>query len=289
MTVKEKLQQFRAWQQRPFEVAPLSQEEHDCATCGTHFQGNYCPRCGQSARIRRYSFKSALLLFFDVWGLGNRGMFRTLRDLLLRPGYMIRDYLSGMQMAYFPPFKMLFLLTTLSIIISHGLNISGQVEKPESEDLKTEINIKTDKNNPTASARSLKAKKRGRYLVAKAFEISERFPNALSILVTLLLTSFLYLFFHRAKAIPDLRFSEFFIAMVFSMNMVSLFDILLSFLCLKSGALSLATMFMVVVPLKQLSGFSWMRTIVSYVLACMMLFVFLVSMVVLTLYLVYIL
>ena len=289
MTVKEKLQQFRAWQQRPFEVAPLSQEEHDCATCGTHFQGNYCPRCGQSARIRRYSFKSALLLFFDVWGLGNRGMFRTLRDLLLRPGYMIRDYLGGMQMAYFPPFKMLFLLTTFSIIVSHGLNISGRVEKEESEDLKTEIDIKTDKNNPTASARSLKAKKRGRYLAAKAFEISERFPNALSILVTLLLTSFLYLFFHRAKAIPDLRFSEFFIAMVFSMNMVSLFDILLSFLCLKSGALSLATMFMVVVPLKQLSGFSWMRTIVSYVLACMMLFVFLVSMVVLTLYLVYIL
>jgi hypothetical protein len=194
-----------------------------------------------------------------------------------------------MQMAYFPPFKMLFLLTTLSIIISHGLNISGQVEKPESEDLKTEINIKTDKNNPTASSRSLKAKKRGRYLIKKAFEISERFPNALSILVTLLLTSFLYLFFNRAKNIPDLRFSEFFIAMVFSMNMVSLFDILLSFLCLKSGALSLATMFMVVVPLKQLSGFSWMRTIVSYVLACMMLFVFLVSMVVLTLYLVYIL
>ena len=57
---------------------------------------------------------SASPLFLDVWGMGNRGMFRTLRDLILRPGYLIRDYISGMQMAYFPPFKLLFLLTALS-------------------------------------------------------------------------------------------------------------------------------------------------------------------------------
>jgi hypothetical protein len=25
--------------------------------------------------------------------MGNRGMFRTLRDLILRPGYLIRDYI----------------------------------------------------------------------------------------------------------------------------------------------------------------------------------------------------
>ena len=122
----EKYRRFREWQQQPHQVAPLSQEAHDCPTCGTHFEGNYCPRCGQSARIGRYSFKKAFLLFLDVWGLGNRGMFRTLRDLILRPGYMIRDYLQGMQMAYFPPFKMLFLLTALSLLVGTGLNIKRQ-------------------------------------------------------------------------------------------------------------------------------------------------------------------
>jgi hypothetical protein len=53
-------------------------------------------------------------------------MFRTLRDLILRPGYMIRDYLMGMQMAYFPPFQMLFLLTTFSFFVIYGFNIKGQ-------------------------------------------------------------------------------------------------------------------------------------------------------------------
>ena len=94
--LKEKYRRFQEWQQQPHQVKPLSDKEHDCATCGTHYQGNYCPRCGQSSSIGRYSFKNALLLFLDVWGLGNRGMFRSLRDLLLLPGYMIRDYLQGM-------------------------------------------------------------------------------------------------------------------------------------------------------------------------------------------------
>lgn len=116
---------------------PLSDETHECATCGTRFEGNYCPRCGQSASIGRYSFKKALLLFLDVWGIGNRGMFRTLRDLLLRPGYMIRDYLRGMQMAYFPPFKLFFLLIALSFLVNTGLNIQGvDRDKQEEEETK---------------------------------------------------------------------------------------------------------------------------------------------------------
>ena len=125
MNLKEKYREFKEWQLRPYQVAPLIPQEHTCATCGTTFQGNYCPRCGQSARIGRYSLKSAFMLFLDVWGLGNRSMFRSVRDLLLRPGYMIRDYLSGMQMAYLPPFKMYFLLSAFSMIVDSGLNIKG--------------------------------------------------------------------------------------------------------------------------------------------------------------------
>ena len=73
----------------------------------------------------RYSFKKALLLFLDFWGVGNRGMFRSILDLILLPGYMIRDYLRGMQIAYFPPFKMFFLLIALSLVVDSGLNIQS--------------------------------------------------------------------------------------------------------------------------------------------------------------------
>ena len=124
--IAEKWKAFTEWQQRPYQVAGKSPEQHRCRTCGEEFQGNYCPRCGQSAKIGRYSFKKAFLLFLDVWGLGNRGMFRTLRDLLLRPGFLIRDYISGMQMAYFPPFKLLFLLTALYLVVDSGVNLKDR-------------------------------------------------------------------------------------------------------------------------------------------------------------------
>ena len=88
----EKWKAFCEWQKRPSHIPQMTEGHHRCCTCGQEFLGNYCPCCGQSARIGRYSFKNAVLLFLDVWGMGNRGMFRTLRDLVLRPGYMIRDY-----------------------------------------------------------------------------------------------------------------------------------------------------------------------------------------------------
>ena len=128
---------FRIWQRRPHELAPLKEEWQVCASCGTSFQGNYCPRCGQSAKVGRFSLKKALLLFLDVWGLGNRGMFRSIRDLMLRPGYMIRDYICGMQSAYFPPFKMFFLLAALSLVIEHGFNLTGDEENAK-EDINKE-------------------------------------------------------------------------------------------------------------------------------------------------------
>lgn len=108
---------FRLWQRRPHRVAPMSEQTSRCACCGTEFTGNFCPRCGQAAGVERFSFKQALSLFLDVFDVNNRSIFRTFRDLLLRPGYMARDYVKGMQAAYFSPFKLFFMLATASLIV----------------------------------------------------------------------------------------------------------------------------------------------------------------------------
>lgn len=254
---KEKYRQFREWQERPYEVQPMSQEEHDCATCSTHYTGNYCPRCGQSASIGRYSFKNAILLFLNVWGLGNRGMFRTLRDLIFRPGYMIRDYLRGMQMAYFPPFKMLFLLTALSVIVAHGVNLRGRTvddQRQDAIDMVTQSSDGSGIEMPVLDA------------VDRTLNLQERFPNLLLLTTVFFLTVFYYLFFRKSKNIPDLRFSEFLIAMVYTANMLTIYEIILSFLGVNAMYASLASV-LTVIPLKQLSGFSWIRTILSMVAA----------------------
>ena len=274
MNLKEKYRAFKEWQQRPYQVAPLSQEEHTCATCGTSYQGNYCPRCGQSSRIGRYSMKTAFLLFLDVWGLGNRGMFRSIRDLLLRPGYMIRDYLGGMQMAYFPPFKMFFLLATLSILVNGGLNIKGdnQFETAvQSYERTFDMSIRTVPADENASVETGKDK--------ADIELQDRINNnvrsfirfvfdhqTIIELVWLLVLSLpLYVLFRNCPAIPDLYYTEFFVAMIYITNLMNIVSTVFSFFCLDLSINGLFTPLLSIIALKQLCGYSYLRTILGLI------------------------
>ena len=281
--IKERYRRFKEWEQQPHEVAPLSENEHECATCGTHFEGNYCPRCGQSAKIGRYSFKKALLLFLDVWGVGNRGMFRSLRDLILRPGYMIRDYLRGMQMAYFPPFKMFFLLFTLSILIQSGLNIKGlnyyEQQKQEEEVMVRDALNRMKDVDGSSEAQKTKAKTakqkrtdelfdQARAEVDRIMAIEEEWIDShesFFMLILLLLFSWpLWLLFRHCPAIPDMRLSECIVAMVYISNMLTIYSIIPSFLCFSPKAqvmIDILCTLLFIIPIKQLSGYSYWHTI----------------------------
>ena len=265
--ITDRWRAFQEWQQQPYQVAPKSAEMHRCATCGEEYQGNYCPRCGQSARIGRYSLKKALLLFLDVWGLGNRGMFRTLRDLLLRPGYMIRDYISGMQMAYFPPFKLLFLLVALEMVVASGYNLkdlrflgSAATEQamPAAADsaAKEEAEGASAKEEPKEKDFATAGHWMGNFLD----EFSEKYPNVGRLLILLFMSVFIYFSVRKSPAIPDLRFSELFVAMVYSLDMITIYIVVFSFFGLSSDAYVYALLLFFIIPLKQLTGFKWWRT-----------------------------
>lgn len=291
---------YREWKLEPHQVAPLSEEQHECATCGTHYEGNYCPRCGQSARIGRYSFKKAILLFLDVWGLGNRGMFRSIRDLILRPGYMIRDYLRGMQMAYFPPFKMFFLLLALWLVVDSGLNIQlvnrDKQNEKETEQIfsrfkpKASLNATDDKadekKNGILFTKEEKEKMFNQEYKQKEGEVGDWIEQHSSLLVLagLLLFSLpLYLLFRRSPAIPDLRLSECFVAMVYITDMILIYGIIPSLLCFSVKAeiyYDLLSLLLAIIPIKQLSGYSYFSTIwrllaafIPFAIMCMILLI----------------
>ena len=290
--LKDRYSRFQDWKLQPHQVAPLSEQQHECATCGTHYEGNYCPRCGQSAKIGRYSFKNAFLLYLDVWGLGNRGMFRSIRDLLLRPGYMIRDYLRGMQMAYFPPFKMYFLLTALSLLIDTGLNIQGinreeqrQKSVTERRDVaKTEIQEKkallTTSKALTKEKKKELIKKESDLIMDKSFEWTEKHISGVMLFSLLLFSCPLWLLFRHNPAIPDIRLSECFVAMVYISNMLFIYNIIPSLLCFSEKAefiYELLSLLLVIIPIKQLSGYNYWSTTWRVVLAAMTLIVIVLS------------
>ena len=271
----EKWKAFCEWQQRPYQVAQKSVEHRCCGTCGEEFQGNYCPRCGQSSKIGRYSFKAALLLFLDVWGMGNRGMFRTLRDLILRPGYMIRDYISGMQMAYFPPFKLLFLLTALLLIVDSGVNLKGKnrYDKSDKEQIVKESDDSVVKKQADMTYNDYCEK-----LTQELKTLSEKNPSLFWLLLLVVLSVPLYPLFRKSPAIPDLRFSEQLITLVYTYDMFAIYNIIFSFLCIPNGIDDVIWL-LPAIPLKQLSGFKWWRTILYLLLSYIAMFTIIIGMV----------
>ena len=264
------LRAFHIWQRRPHELAPLSEESRTCSSCGTVYQGNYCPRCGQSARVGRFSFKKAALLFLDVWGMGNRSMFRSIRDLMLRPGFMIRDYLSGMQSAYFPPFKMFFLLAAFSLVVEHGFNFGLDVNDVQDEAPKTEQtameNTKIARHDLTVHAgdkkEDIKWKAVGNAslrFVKVMDALREKNPAIFSLLSLVLFSVPLFFFLRSSPTIPDLRYSEFIVALVYTSNMYSIYSIAGNLL--DSSILKIIAVLMIFVALKQFSGFSKLRVL----------------------------
>ena len=260
--IKEKYERFKEWQIKPYEVAQFTTEKHECATCHTEFHGNYCPRCGQKSTIGRYSFKTAFLTFLDVWGLGNRGMFRTIRDLLLRPGYMIRDYLSGMQMAYFPPFKMFFLVITLSVLVDSGLNIkmTNTLNNTFTTTTKEDVSKEPDQAlNDKDSKKKLELKILDK--IDKCVSWLDNNQTIVQFLLLLVLSGPMYLLFRKNKKIPDIRYSELFIAMVYITNMMTIINIIGGFFLPGNASVKHLAYALSIIPLTQLFGYSYLKTL----------------------------
>ena len=259
------LRAFRIWQRRPHEVAPLSEATHECASCATVFQGNYCPRCGQSAQIGRFSFTKAFRLFLDVWGIGNRSMTRTIRDLLLRPGYMIRDYLKGMQSAYFPPFKMFFLLTALSLLVDHGFSLNDEGQQESAEVTSTIFEDYDDNQSLSKDEKVVVDRVQMAFtkLISTLKMIERKNQPIFALLMLVLFYLPLYYFIRKSPVIPDLRYSEFTVALVYISNMTSIYSILGDLL--HSMLFNILWVVMAIVAIRQLSGFS-VRKVLWYVI-----------------------
>ena len=108
---------FCRWQHEvPRYVNRHEGEVRHCHNCGTEFSDNFCPRCGQRAEVGRVGWRSIRDNIALLWGLDSRSLGYTLVQLLGRPGYLVRDYISGHRQVSFPPVKML-VLVCLSVVI----------------------------------------------------------------------------------------------------------------------------------------------------------------------------
>ena len=119
---------FCRWQHEvPHYVNRHEDTVQHCHNCGTTFSDNFCPRCGQRAEVGRVGWKSLKENIALLWGLDSRSLSYTLFQLLTRPGYLVRDYISGRRQVSFPPVKMLVIASLFMVIFESVFHLENEV------------------------------------------------------------------------------------------------------------------------------------------------------------------
>ena len=86
---------------------------HICQNCGTDIKGKFCHACGQRASLAyNRSIKSFIEHFFEELFVWDSRALRSIKYLLIRPGFLTHEYISGRVQSYISPLK-LFLFTSL--------------------------------------------------------------------------------------------------------------------------------------------------------------------------------
>ena len=127
--IAARCQAFRAWQENPISYQ-MDTSEHICNNCGHTFRGNYCPVCSQSARHGRVSWLAIWQGIGQLWGIESRSAIYTLWQLFLRPGYLVRDYISGKRQVSYPPVKLLIILAAVVALARYFFHIPVPEHSP---------------------------------------------------------------------------------------------------------------------------------------------------------------
>jgi hypothetical protein len=87
---------------------PKSMAVHTCKNCQHFFEGNFCPSCGQSVVEVQQPITHFLSdLFGSVFALDIR-LIRSVPILLLKPGRLSEEFVSGKRVSHVPPFRFYF-------------------------------------------------------------------------------------------------------------------------------------------------------------------------------------
>lgn len=98
-----------------------------CANCGTALVGNFCHACGQVGHVHRSMLHIVEEFFHGILHFDSK-VWHTLPALILWPGRLTRDYITGHRVRYVSPLA-LFLFTVFMMFMVFSL--AGGAKLPE--------------------------------------------------------------------------------------------------------------------------------------------------------------
>jgi hypothetical protein len=93
-----------------------------CKNCNSKISDRYCSSCGQRTTIDKVTFKETFQDLIDVVFSINSPLFLTIKLLLINPGKLFREYLSGKRKTYYKPVSFFILTTIVFVLLRAFLN-----------------------------------------------------------------------------------------------------------------------------------------------------------------------
>jgi uncharacterized protein DUF3667 len=108
-----------------------------CANCGAPLSGAYCSACGQRDEPHIHSLWGFLSEAAESVTHADSRVWRTLWPLLVKPGFLTKEFLEGRRARYLPPFRLYLVLSVaffLAAVIGGGevrvLSVGVPADKP---------------------------------------------------------------------------------------------------------------------------------------------------------------
>ena len=89
-----------------------------CKNCDNEVIGNFCAHCGQNIKVGKLNIPNFLTeISDDVFQL-NRGLLYSIKELFIRPGHTIREYIEGKRKEHFKPIAFVLIMSTVYFLVS---------------------------------------------------------------------------------------------------------------------------------------------------------------------------
>ena len=96
-------------------------ESTHCVNCGRQLNPDFkvCPECGQKVATHRFNLLHILHELLHAFTHADKGAFHLLKELALRPGLVLHEYIvEGKRKKYFNPFTLLLIILGFSVFMN---------------------------------------------------------------------------------------------------------------------------------------------------------------------------
>jgi len=98
-----------------------------CKNCLQSYEGKFCPECGQKAKTGRITITQVFKDIRSHFVHFEQGFLYTTKELIIRPGHSIKEYIEGRRARHTKPVKYMLWATAISFLVIHFLGFQEKL------------------------------------------------------------------------------------------------------------------------------------------------------------------